>query len=161
MESLPVELIKFHFRYLIDEYGFSIVDEEYFPEMMGNAIVVYESATSGIMVVIDRSQVLINVGKPSWPHRYWFEFSDVIQFFIPEIKEAYVFVNEDSPKNRIEIEVQINRLALLLRQYCEPLLRGDFSMHDKIREIETKRVEELLEHLKSLSKKGRNNSNHL
>ena len=150
----PTEFIKQHFQYLVDEYSFSIDHEGYSPEVMGNAEVVLKSASTVVKVVVDRSQVLLNIGELSWPEKDWFEFSDVVQFFNPNLKEVYDF-SVGSLDNQAYIESQTKRLALLLRQFCEPLLIGDFSMQDEIREIEKKRVTAMLEHFEKLSQNRR------
>jgi hypothetical protein len=153
----PTELIKRYFHYLVDEFGFSIDREGYSPEVMGNAVVVFVSTSTAVKVVVDRSQVLINIGELSWPEKDWFEFGDVVQFFNPNLKDVYDF-SGDSLDNQAYIVSQAKHLALLLRQYCEPLLRGDFSMQDKIREIEKKRVAEMLEHFQKLSRNYKRNT---
>jgi hypothetical protein len=145
------ELIKKSFNFLADEYGYSIDREKYSPEAMGNAYVLYKSQSVGIKVVVDRSQVLINIGDLSWPEENWFEFGDVVQFFNPEMKEVYDF-SRGSLDNQAYIESQAKRLARILRQYCKPMLRGDFSMQDDIKEIEKKRVTAMLEHFQKLSR---------
>src|SRR5574341_202132 len=154
--SDPTEFIKRCFHYLVDEYDFSIDHERFSPEVLGNAKVVFVSASTAVKVVIDRSQVLLNIGELSWPEKDWFEFGDVVQFFNPNLKEVYDF-SGDSLDNPAYIDSQTKRLAILLRQYCEPLLRGDFSMQNKIREIEKKRVAEMLEHFQKLSRNYKRN----
>lgn len=149
--TTPIELIKRHFQYLVDEYGFSIANEGYSPEVMGNAQVVLKSVSTVVKVIIDRSQVFLNIGELSWPEKDWFELSDVVQFFNPDLKEIYDF-SGGLQNNQAYLDSQIKRLALILRQYCEPLLRGNFSMEDEIRNIENKRVTEMLEHFQKLSK---------
>jgi hypothetical protein len=148
----PVEIIKQGFRYLIENYGFQAVHEQYSPEIMGNAEVIYKSRATAIKIVVDRSQVLINIGKISWPEREWFEFSDVIHFFDLNIMNVYDF---PSGSTTASVDAQVTRLAQFLRKYGEPLLVGDFSMETQIREIEQKRVKEMLEDFKRLSR-GKN-----
>jgi hypothetical protein len=144
------ELIKKHFNYLINDYGFSIDREEHSTEQMGNAYIVYVSRAIAIMIVVDRSQVLLNLGEPSWPEREWFEFTDVVSFFNSSITEVYNF-SESPIDHRAYVEKQVQYLAYILRVNCEPLLRGDFSMQNQIREIEQKRVLEMLESFHELS----------
>ena len=47
--------------------------------------------------------------------------------------------------------MQVARLSKIMRDYCSPLLGGDFSMLDKIKEIEKKRVANLMDNLNQLS----------
>jgi hypothetical protein len=151
MVASAIEIIKRYFEYLTDEYGFFIEREGYSPETMGNAEIVFASKIIAIKVVVDRSQVLINIGKVTWPEREWLEFTDVIHYFNPSMEEVYDFP-EGPWKNQISIiETQAKHLSLILRQYCEPLLMGDFSMQDQVKEIERRSVAEMLEHFKKLS----------
>ena len=49
------ELVKLHFNFLIDDFGFSVVDDIYFPDMMGNAAMIFESPQIGIRIHIRSS----------------------------------------------------------------------------------------------------------
>ncbi len=144
--KLPVDIIKEHYKYL-DEYGFSIYQERYSPEFFGDAEVIYQSSSVVVKIVVDRSQVLINIGKGAWPEKDWFEFSDVMRFFAPG-ERAYVFAQSS-------VENQVKRTARLMKQYCWKLLEGDFSMQDQIKTIEAKRVAAMLSSFQKLSPKNR------
>src|SRR5574341_1025844 len=88
---LFADLVKQHFKYLTDDYGFAVALETYSPMVMGNASVDFESSKTRIEIVLDRSQVLIALGPIDRPRREWFEFSDVVQFFAPTVDPIYVF----------------------------------------------------------------------
>jgi hypothetical protein len=145
-----LEIIRQQFHFLVDEYSFSIVEELYSPDVMGNALVVFKSISTVVKVVVDRSQVLVEIGAISWAEKDLFELSDVISYFHSGIKEVYKF-EEGSTENRANIESQASQLAFLLGEYCVPLLNGNFSMETKIREIESRRVESMMEHFKKLA----------
>jgi hypothetical protein len=121
----------------------------YDPEMMGNAIVVFKSSKAGIDVVIDRNQVLMTLGDPMESRNEWFEFSNVLKYFAPSLESAYVFTEKTVENTWDEvIETQLDRLALILRQYCEPILRGDLSMKEEIKKIQENRKAESLAKLR-------------
>jgi hypothetical protein len=147
-------LVRQHFRYLTDEYGFSITRDDYFPEHMGNADMLFVSPQTGVEIVLDRGQVLINIGPIIQARKEWFEFSDVVHYFAPEIEPVYIF-SEDASSYQAAIESQVARLAQLMRQYCEPLLKGDLSTQNSIREIEGTRVAKLMDHLNGLAENYR------
>jgi hypothetical protein len=151
MAASAIEIIKRYFKYLTDEYAFLIEREGYSPEAMGNAYIVFTSKLIAIRVVVDRGQVLIDIGKVALPEKEWFEFTDVIHYFNPGIKKVYAFSGVPLEKQNFTIEAQVKHVSLILRQYCEPLLIGDFSMEDQIKEIERKRAKEMLEHFNKLS----------
>ncbi len=149
------DIIKTHFNRLSDQFGLTILRESYSPEIMGNAEVVFVSDKVGIQVVVDRNQVLIRIGKRSWPENEWFAFTDVLHYFAPD-EEAYIFL--DKVKNEpLGIEAQVIHILRVLDQYCRPLLEGDFTHSDQIRELEDKRVSEMLEMFRNISQKAREN----
>jgi hypothetical protein len=138
------DLIIQYFGYLISEFGFYIEKKEFDPQMMGNAFVLFKSSKVGIEIVIDRNQVLIALGDQMEPRGKWFEFSDVVTYFSPT-KVAYIFYEKSENMKWAEaVEAQLRRVALILRQFCEPILKGDLGMKKEIKEIEKKRVAEWL-----------------
>jgi len=141
----PLDIIKRHFEYLIREYNFQIISEKFSPQIMGNTYITYCSASIGVRVTIDRSQVLINIGDILDSTKEWFDFSDVITFFNSSIENPYIFI-EKTYKNKEEdiIEPQVERLASLLHQNCDAMLKGELRMKEKIKDIEKKRIAELL-----------------
>ena len=147
--NLFSDLVKQHFSYLLNDYGFAVADERYYPQAMGNAEVWLKSNLVGLRIVLDRGQVLVSLGPLSQPERDWFELYDVIRFFSPSLN-VYEFP-EDFSDYKAALETQIKRLALVILHYCDPLLRSDFSMQEKIRDVETKQVEELLGDLNKMS----------
>jgi hypothetical protein len=147
------DLIVTHFSYLIEEYGFRTAQKVFDPDVMGNAFVVFESAKTGIEIVVDRNQAFIKIGDVLEPSREWLEFSDVVKYFAPSIDSPYIFTEKTATITWDEaVEIQLRRLALILRQNCEPLLKGDFRMRDEIKKIEEKRVTEMLAELNEISK---------
>ena len=139
--TIPIELIKEYFKFL-EKYGFSISRKKYSPEIMGNAEVIYQSPSVSVKIVIDRGQVLINIGKVSWLEKDWFEYSDVVSFFAPG-EDAYIFP-EEADNSQYTLEIQLKRVASMLEKYCRKMLEGDFSMQNQIKEIETKRINKML-----------------
>ncbi len=133
-------LVKKHFHYLIEQYKFTVVVDNYSPEVMGNAEIVFASLSTGIEIVKDRGQVLISIGAIAQPRGEWFEFEDVVRAFAGDAERAYSF--------NLDWESQIARLAQIMQSYCRPLLAGDFSKEKEIREIENKRVSEMLNRFK-------------
>ncbi len=117
-----------YFGYLVDEYGFHVEKQEFLPQGMGNAYVLFESTKTGIEVVIDRNQVLIAMGDRAEPRRNWFEFSDVIKYFAPS-EVAYIFYEG---KNKLTwdeaVKAQLSRTSILLHTYCEPMIMGRLEM---------------------------------
>lgn len=142
------DLITQYFDYLVNEYGFHIERKEFAPETMGNAIVVFKSSVVGIEIVLDRDFVSICMGDQADPRRQWFEFTDILKYFAPSIEKAYIFPEKTSGNTWDEIvNSQMSRLAKVLRQYCEPFIKGDLSGKEQIKRIEEERTAELHEYL--------------
>ena len=148
------DLIIQHFVYLIKEYDFIIENKEFDPSSMGNAFVIFKSSRVGIEIVIDRNQVLIALGDQTEPRENWLDYNDVLHYFAP-LEVAYSnldkLFDEKRANNRSNtdtwdevLEFQLNRVGFMLRRYCEPILKGDLSMIKDIKEIEEKRVTEML-----------------
>ncbi len=132
------EQVKERFRYLIDDHGFSVVDERYDPEAFGNSLVDFQSSNTVIRVLLDRGQVLIDIGPCPRSPDYWFGLASVVEFLAPEADEpAYIFPETwDSYYDKIDW--QVVRLARVLRQYCAPVLRGEFSRWKEMAERRSK-----------------------
>lgn len=137
------ELIKVIFRTLMDEYGYSFTRDLYSPEFMGNAEVVFASDKTGIRIAVDRGQVFVNIGPLLQPKDEWVDLENVVHFYAPRVKGVYLF--QRSNQSYSDIESQVNWVLHVLRKYCKPLLEGNFSDYDRIKEIERKRVREMIE----------------
>lgn len=146
-ENIFSQLVKQHFGYLTSKYNFKICSDRFFPDVMGNAEVTFKSPKTGFQIVLDRNQVLAKIGQVNKSERDWFVFSDVISYFSPDVENAYVFPDDFSNYEQA-LEIQIERIANMIRDYCEPLLLGDFSMSDAIKEIEKRRVEKFLSNVR-------------
>ncbi|MBV6396395.1 MAG: hypothetical protein HFACDABA_01993 [Anaerolineales bacterium] len=149
------ELIIQHFDYLTDKYGFRVERKEFYPDAMGNAVVIFKSPVIGIEVVIDRNQALIRIGDQSEELGKWFEFSNVLSYFAPSLEKAYVFTEktENNTWDQV-VETQLKRLAEILLDCCESLLRGDLSGKERIKKIEHNRKIQLIEELNDPSKRS-------
>ena len=112
-----VEQVKKRFRYLTDDYGFSVVDERYDPEAFGNSLVQFQSSLVGVRVALDRGQVLIDIGSSSEPQVSWFSLPNVVKYLAPELDElAYVFPERWDDYYHM-VDWQVIRLAHLLQRY--------------------------------------------
>lgn len=136
------EQIKKHFHYLIDDYGFSVIDERYDHEAFGNSLVQFRSSTTDVVVVLDKGQVLIDISPyPEIPN-YRFGLATVVEFLSPDADEpAYIFPEKWDNYYGM-IDWQVTRLTRVLRQYCAPVLRGEFSKWKEMDEIRRKETED-------------------
>jgi len=146
-----IELITEYFKFLINEYNYSIVSEEHNPEVMGNAVVILKSKFTGVIIIFDRGQISIKIGEASTPEEEWFDIGDVVKTFYPNLPEVYEFTTA-STNYQDYIEFQLKKLADILQDYCLQLIIGDFSMKGKIKETETARVSKMLKRFKNISK---------
>jgi hypothetical protein len=152
------DLIIQYFGYLITEFGFSVEKD---PHAMGNAFAIFKSSQVGIEIVIDRSQVLIALGDPMEARKKWLDYSYVLEYLSPSAV-AYLDIAQLFDERRAHhtsnkdtwdevLEFQLRGLASMLRQYCEPILKGEPGMKQVIKEIKEKDFAEMLKHLNKSS----------
>ena len=138
--------IQSHFRFLIDEFGFSIIEARYEQEM-GNAIVIFAMNKTRIEVVRDRGNVLISLGDESLNRWDWVEFAKAIEFLAGNKEPVYL---TSSLNNVVSDDVQVSHLATLMRAYCMQLLSGEMSvikLRDAIRAHRTQETRTYLDKL--------------
>ena len=151
------DMILQYFSFLISEYSFRIEKKEYDASAMGNCFIVFVSSRIGIEVVIDRDQVLIAVGDQLTSRDKWFDFSYVYQYFSNTTDSPYKFPPKTGDNTWDEIvDIQLQRLSDLLKQYCVPLLKGDLSMQKEFKVREQKYTKSLMRQLDRISTKNRN-----
>lgn len=123
------DLVKSHFGYLITEYGHTVQDAPYGSEPFSDRQVIFSSPVTTIIVVIDRTQVIAVMIRPtSEPDEATLSLKRIIEFLVetkraksPQIKLGNGLTIEE----RVTEELKYN--AWCLRTYCEENLRGDFS----------------------------------
>jgi len=114
----------------LNDYGFSVIEkEEVNTKVMGNGYFLFMSETTGVAIVLDRGQVLMNIGKSNQDRKDWLDWSIAIKAYAPDVK-AYDF--------EMDIDSQVKRVSELLKQYCVKLLEGDFSDENLLNVIEDK-----------------------
>jgi len=148
------DMLVHYFGYLVSDYDFRVEEKRYDPQVMGNAVVRFASPKLGVEIVVDRNQVLMSLGDPADVRKEWFEFSNVLRYFAPSVENAYIFPEKTAENTWDEIiQAQASRLADILRQYCDQLLKGDLSMKVSIAKIQAARRLELLDKLRRASPK--------
>lgn len=150
--SKEVKMIDFkslviqHFRFLIDEFGFRVKEARTDQENFGNSLIRFETSTIGINAVLDRGQVFIYLGPLTIREDEWFDICDVISYFAPQIENIYLF--PENLSGDASIGFQVERLSGLVKTYCTPILKGDFSMERDIRAVQAKRAAKFKEEMK-------------
>lgn len=141
--------VRKHFRYLIEDYGFSVVEEEVVPSF-DNRIVVLRSNDCSIRIVRDRGDVLIQVGPCSasetgWrdsPGHLWFDLGTVIAFLSPRSearKWQWFYASPDAALDRdASTDWQLADLAAKLQPKVEQVcqLFEEDVLKQKWRELE-------------------------
>jgi hypothetical protein len=130
------DLIVQYFEYLVNEYGFRITRKERDPRPSWNAVVVFESSKIGVQVAVEMDEVAIHMGDCSDLVYDWFSFSNIMKYYAPHIKEVYVPTRKTTETTWDDVvETQLVRLSGLLREYCEPLLKGENLAKGEIKKI--------------------------
>jgi hypothetical protein len=153
MEGHPFSnQVRKHFRYLFDDYGFSVLFEEYSPDIFGNWITLLQSNDCQIRIILDRGQVFIDAG-PSLAPNEWFDLNLITAFLAQEPRKANW--QYSLPKESIAydtIDRQLANLADILRKYCDEIIqlfREDTFKQRKteLKEFRRKKSEERWEQL--------------
>lgn len=138
MEQISfIRLVEKHFEYLIDEYGFDIAETRHSPENFGNGLVRFQSSEVNITIILDRGQILIDLGPRSVAPNQCFDLRAVVMFLEPQITEP-IYLFPDNTNGNESREWHITRLARLLRQYCAQILEGRFSNWEELRQFTNK-----------------------
>ncbi len=131
---------------MVDEYSYSIDKEIFFPDInFDNGEVIFKSRLVKIRVAVDKTYIDLEIGRRKLFEVKWYQFIDVMKFFAPEIDD----VNLESEETRklllpLAIEARMRHSAMLLQKYCSQIVKGDFSMESRIKEIMDNRVREIL-----------------
>lgn len=120
--------VKKQFRFLIDDFQFSISEELSFPNVFGNCLVLMQSKDCRIRVVLERGQVFIDVSPLSTSapdlSSSWFDLMVIAAFVAqgsPQERLAYA-QPDDSLGPEARIDWQLSRLSGILRSNWENIL---------------------------------------
>lgn len=128
MDNDFAELVKQQFRFLIEQYGFSVVDEDKNPRIFGGRLVQFRSETTVVIVTDDQGSVTVDVGPVSEPRIAQYDLINIVSFLAPAEKmSSQINPPELARQPEKRIRYQVEKFASLLKQYCDPFLRGDFS----------------------------------
>ena len=115
------EVVRDRFAFLENEYGFELLDSAYSPSFFGNSLFLYMSASTGLSMTRDRSQVFVEIGPASAPSETWTSLNQIVKTATGG--QVPVPIDPDRGLNGTAAEARLlDHLGLLLRQYCEPLL---------------------------------------
>ena len=120
--SLFFDQVEKHFRYLIDDYGFSVVKKKQY-DSFDNAKIILQSIDCRIEVFRERGFVEVYAGPLSSPKERY-DLATLIAFLTK--KEAKQFDYEiPIPEYDYDarIEWQVKKLAGILQMYCSQICR--------------------------------------
>ncbi|MBN1812002.1 MAG: hypothetical protein JXA14_09220 [Anaerolineae bacterium] len=124
-----IEQVKRYFQYLTDDYGFSIVEERYEPGRGGR--VRFQSDTVVVTLILDRANISVDISSQIKPD-YSFDSILVAEFLVPEFDDSARVCNVRWDYGIVD--QQIARDAQILREYCVPMLTGEFSQWKELKE---------------------------
>jgi hypothetical protein len=138
------DLIQQRFQYLVNEHGFVVT--------VDGPIVEYGSDRCCVTVCVEKGgQVAVTLSstEPQVIRRAHLYLENILlvqntRFRFKHRWSAKKF--ERDPAGHIDR--QLTEQARLLREQCDPILRGDFSLRTAVEELQRKRVEPLLRFLR-------------
>lgn len=128
-----------HFNYLTEKYGFSQEDQQYNAEAFGNAHIQLRSINLDLRISLDRGIVLVNF-KPLSKFPDWFDLQSTVEFLNSNIDEPVYIFPEDWSNYDNMVDKQMQRVSRVVKQYCEPVLSGQFSKWKKVEKLRMKKV---------------------
>lgn len=121
------ELVRRHFKYLIDEYGFAVKERIYGSEPFSDGLIEFWSDRTVVVIQLDRFDLMISLGPATAPESVRLGLERVIGFLVHDTQTFHLSLPA-SPISRQEIiEVGLTQYAPALRRYCDSILRGDLS----------------------------------
>jgi len=125
-KSFP-SLVRQYLGFLIDDYGFSLKEDINHSESFGEGVIVFWSKTTVVSIRLDRGEIWDEIGPSTEPPVAWLSQGAIIHFLTNEKRKFPINYTEYSNRIDTGIELMLTNYAQLLREYCEPILRGDFS----------------------------------
>lgn len=118
--------VRQRFFYLFDQYGFAVIHEEHHSQNDDHAIIVLESPDCRIRILLEREQVLIDIGPLSAPEDWstsapndWFGLTYVTGF-LSNGTDRWEYAKPETALDRnLRIDQQLVKLANRLRPYCD------------------------------------------
>ncbi len=153
--------VKQHLQFLIDDYQFSILEERYYPEAFGDCLVLMQSRDCRIRVVLDRSQVFIDVGPLAISaldsSSSWFDLMVIVAFVTQGSSQEPLIYEypDDALAPDAKTDWQLSRLSRILQSNWESILNL-FSQdvferkQQELVDFERKRAEERLKQRRKL-----------
>ena len=130
--------IENHFWFLFDR-GFRIQSVKYYPEHMGNWIVVLESQDCLIDITSDRGEIFLSLGSHDYGEddQMWFDINTIVFY----LSKGKTLIDEFQGQLR-EKDKQFQRLANILANYLDtiiPIMGKDFENH-KVNLLQTRKA---------------------
>ena len=116
MASLFFDQVEKHFRYLIDDYGFSVVRKKQY-DSFDNAKIVLKSKECCVRVTRERGYVEIDAGPPSG--EIWYDLATLVAYLSKETEELRYDIPDygDDFDYDARIEWQVKKLSSIFPKY--------------------------------------------
>ncbi len=126
--SLFFDQVERHFRYLIDDCGFSVVKKKRY-KSFDNAEIILHSKKCHIRVLRERGHISVDAG-PALLIEEWYDLATLISYLTKEAEQLKYKIPEYEDYDA-EVEWQVERLAGILQTYyvqiCELFHRETYN----------------------------------
>lgn len=135
-----IDVTKTAFAFLLD-HGLQVAAEETQPTVFGNGFVEFRSADVGVLVTLERGQVLVNIGPVNAPSSGWFGLPTLLAFYAPELAApAYRFPEAWAEYDEM-VAQQVTRVADLVGRYCLGVLSASAEVWNDLEYLRTRSAE--------------------
>ncbi len=113
-----IALIQKHWPYLFQQYGFSVIHQEYYPEHSGNALVVLQSRDERLRFIYERGQVFVDAGPLTAPENW--SSTTPHQWFDLVTLTAFLSNGQDHWQYGTgEVDAQLQKLSAKFKPYAD------------------------------------------
>jgi hypothetical protein len=121
-------LVRKKLDYLISQYKYSFREELHSTEPFGDCLIEFWSSKTIVSIRLDRMDIVLLLGPLGEVESARLSL-EVLVDFMTSRKKQFTAANFDFHGSFEErIEFHLERYASILREYCDPFLRGDFSL---------------------------------
>lgn len=120
------KLVNQQCRFLMDEYGFKIVKQGYYPEYFGDSDILLKADSIWLQFKTDRGALQVGIGPVSPDRATLFDLQLVVRYIAPN--EVIPIRNslEGYIENDRRMFFEVGRAAYMLKYLCVPILSGKF-----------------------------------
>lgn len=116
------------FRFLTDDYSFTVKEKLYGTQPYSGGEIEFRSPSTALVVSLDRDGMSARLGPSSEPEIGWLSVESIVERYSHGMDNSLLNLPDRSAYTMEDwVQLRIGRYASAVRKYCVPFLEGDFS----------------------------------